>query len=384
MFPNLKRHHAEDPDASASPAVVGGKKQKQTKDEKATSKNEPTRKKPAATAKKMPTKVADRTKAKKAPATKAEPQKAEVKKVTAKGAVTKKPRDEVLGAIRLPPRTTQAKKVASPAPAKAKKESTPASKKSTSSRETTPAKRKAEDTNDAEPVKKARTTAAKKPGRKTKAAAAAINEAPATRLKVFVFGENGNGELGLGHENLPDKKITNVTRPRLNPHLDPEAVGVTQLAAGGMHVVALTHDNLILTWGVNDQGALGRETKQAEQLRDAEDEDDEDEEYVEDANGNKKWPVNTGLNMLEATPGMASMEKIPEGTIWTQVAAGDSMTFAVTSTGLVYGCGTFRVSFAQPRVPSLIADHYHAEQRRHPWLLAAGARASGAHPGCRP
>ena len=37
-------------------------------------------------------------------------------------------------------------------------------------------------------------------------------------------------------------------------------MGVVQIDAGGMHVVALTRDNKILTWGVNDQGALGRDT----------------------------------------------------------------------------------------------------------------------------
>ena len=33
-----------------------------------------------------------------------------------------------------------------------------------------------------------------------------------------------------------------------------------QLAAGGTHCVALTHDFGIFTWGVNDLGALGRDT----------------------------------------------------------------------------------------------------------------------------
>ena len=222
------------------------------------------------------------------------------------------------------------------------------STKSTATK-TTASKRKAEDDDeDTKDTKKPRkaTTPTTRRGRAPKAAAT-INEAPTAKLKVFVFGENGNGELGLGHQNLPDKKVTNVTRPRLNPNLLPDKVGVVQVAAGGMHAVALTRANEILTWGVNDQGALGRATKDGDVLEDVDGADDSaDEEYVTDATGRKKWPVNTGLNPLEAAPGKISLAGVPEGTTWTQVAAGDSITMAVTSTGLVYGCGTFRVSSA--------------------------------------
>ncbi len=35
---------------------------------------------------------------------------------------------------------------------------------------------------------------------------------------------------------------------------------VIQVAAGGMHSVALTADGDVFTTGVNDEGALGRET----------------------------------------------------------------------------------------------------------------------------
>ena len=72
--------------------------------------------------------------------------------------------------------------------------------------------------------------------------------------------------------------------------------------------------------------------------------EESDEEWITNAEGRKKWTVETGLNPLESAPGKVSLENVPDGTIWTHVAAGDSMTMAVTSTGLVYGCGTFRVS----------------------------------------
>ena len=163
------------------------------------------------------------------------------------------------------------------------------------------------------PVKKSRVAPKADPKPKPKVT---INQAPKERLDVFVFGEGSSGELGLGTEGPP--AITDVKRPRLNRLLSAKDVGVVQLAAGGMHAVALTHDNKILTWGVNDQGTLGRVTT-------GETDD-------------------SGLNPLEATPAAASMENVPEGTVFTQVAAGDSVTMALTDEGHVYGCGTFRVS----------------------------------------
>jgi regulator of chromosome condensation len=42
------------------------------------------------------------------------------------------------------------------------------------------------------------------------------------------------------------------------------------------------------------------------------------------------------------------MSVFPEGTVFTQLAAGDSMTFALTDEGLVYGWGTFRVWLSLP------------------------------------
>lgn len=211
-------------------------------------------------------------------------------------------------------------------------------------------KRKAEDAAPAEapPAKKA--TAPTKASRKRKAqneapAAApvkkvkvqakgpVINEPPIQRLHVYVFGEGTAGELGLGTA----KNAVDVKRPRLNPNLSAEKVGVVQVAAGGMHVVALTHDNKILTWGVNDQGSLGRDTTWDGGLKDmdAAGEDESDDE--EDDNG---------LNPKESIPGEVdfSTTLLPEGTRWVQVAAGDSTSFALTDDGRVYGWGTFRAN----------------------------------------
>ncbi|KAK7191453.1 GDP/GTP exchange factor [Paraphaeosphaeria sporulosa] len=147
-------------------------------------------------------------------------------------------------------------------------------------------------------------------------------------LKVFVFGEGGQGELGLG----ATKKAIDVKRPRWNEALSKQ--DVVKIATGGMHVVALTKDNQILTWGVNDNGALGRDTSGGEQLKDMKEGDDEDSDSDDDETG--------GLNPLESTPTAISADHFPEDTVFVDIAAGDSCSFALTSEGAVYGWGTFR------------------------------------------
>lgn len=158
-----------------------------------------------------------------------------------------------------------------------------------------------------------------------------INQPPTQRLNVYVFGEGTAGELALGTA----KNAVDVKRPRLNPNLNAQTVGVVQVAAGGMHCVALTHDNKVLTWGVNDQGTLGRDTEWEGGLKDMDDNASDSDDDDRDDNG---------LNPKECTPGEVDWSKtdVPEGTRFVQVAAGDSTSFALTDDGRVYGWGTFR------------------------------------------
>lgn len=150
---------------------------------------------------------------------------------------------------------------------------------------------------------------------------------PTTRLEVFVFGEGSAGELGLGTKNA-----TNVTTPRLNPNLDAKSVGVVALASGGMHAAAITHDNKLLTWGVNDNGALGRDTAWEGGMRDVDAADDSDSDASD-----------SDLNPRESTPTAIPADKFPAGTKFVQLAASDSATWVLTEEGLVYGWGAFRV-----------------------------------------
>lgn len=198
---------------------------------------------------------------------------------------------------------------------------TPASK--TTSTKQTIGKRSRDD-EDKVPPKKARVAPKEKPTPKPKRPVVAkprkvtpkvvINEAPKSRLQIFVFGEGGSAELGLGSA----EGATEISKPRYNTKLAPDTVGVVQLAPGAMHGIALTHDNQILTWGNNDGKALGR-------INPNEGVDDVDDD--------------TGLSAFEATPAPVSNSA---GTIFTQVVASDSGGFAVTDDGFVCGWGTFR------------------------------------------
>jgi regulator of chromosome condensation len=159
-----------------------------------------------------------------------------------------------------------------------------------------------------------------------------ITRPPTEPLAILVFGSGECCELGLG------PRLTSSTVPVINPYLDPNresAYHVVQFASGGMHTVALTADNKIVTWGVNDKGALGRDTEWDEgEMRDIDDESDDEED--------------ASLNPHESTPKEVSMKHFPAGTKIAQVAASDSCSFALTDTGMVYAWGTFLVSLFRP------------------------------------
>jgi regulator of chromosome condensation len=159
-----------------------------------------------------------------------------------------------------------------------------------------------------------------------------INQAPTKRLNVYVFGEASNGENGLGSA----KNAVDVKRPRLNHNLEANSVGVVQIAVGGMHAVALTYDNQILTWGVNDQGALGRDTAWNGGMKELDDAGSDDDSSSRGSD--------SGMNPKESTPTAIDPSMFPHDVTFVQVAAGDSASFAVTNDGFVYGWGTFRVS----------------------------------------
>jgi regulator of chromosome condensation len=138
--------------------------------------------------------------------------------------------------------------------------------------------------------------------------------------ELFVFGAGSMGELGLG----PTPGDRNVKRPRLNAHLRLQEVGVVDVAVGGMHCAAVDRGGRVWTWGVNDQGALGRDTT-------VEDNDDNGEESDSEEE----------LNTKESIPGVVN--GFPSGVNAVKVVCGDSITVCIASDGKVYSWGTFRV-----------------------------------------
>jgi regulator of chromosome condensation len=139
---------------------------------------------------------------------------------------------------------------------------------------------------------------------------------------VFVFGAGSMGELGLGATG----KDRDVKRPRLNGLLS--SIGIVDVAVGGMHVAALDYEGRVWTWGVNDQGSLGRDTKVVDKEVAMKDDDSDDEEEEE-------------LNPLESKPGL--VQGFPEGVQIVKLACGDSISVAIANDGKVYSWGTFRV-----------------------------------------
>lgn len=112
---------------------------------------------------------------------------------------------------------------------------------------------------------------------------------------MLVFGQGDFGQLGLGEE---------VTE-KMRPAAISEYQDVIAVSAGAMHNICLRQTGEILTFGCNDEGALGRDTTKE---------------------GSETVPDRVEL------PGKA-----------IQVTAGDSHSAALLEDGRVFAWGTFRV-----------------------------------------
>ncbi|GAA5848223.1 hypothetical protein JCM3766R1_006770 [Sporobolomyces carnicolor] len=142
------------------------------------------------------------------------------------------------------------------------------------------------------------------------------DEAPRS---IFVFGTGDMGQHGLGTSTLDE-----IKRPRRHVGVEEKIDnaeagwerGVGELVCGGMHTLAIDANGKVWSWGINDNAALGRLTSKP---------DIESEEL--EAN---LYPVEglTGLNEEEFKA--------------IRVAAGDSVSLAVSEQGEVKAWGSFR------------------------------------------
>lgn len=117
--------------------------------------------------------------------------------------------------------------------------------------------------------------------------------------KIYAAGQGDVGQLGLGEDVMEKSRFTPL----------PNLENIVAIAAGGMHSVCLTSDGKVLTFGCNDESALGRDTSKE---------------------GSEFNP-----NYVEL-PGKA-----------VQISAGDSHSAALLDDGRVFAWGSFRVNFSE-------------------------------------
>lgn len=113
-----------------------------------------------------------------------------------------------------------------------------------------------------------------------------------------------------------------------------------------MHTVALTRDNQIVTWGRNNDGALGRDTiwKMKKAVDDVDYSDSDNSSSDESDDSDDSDDSDGMLNPRESTPTAIPASAFPPGTTFVQVVAGNGFSFALTDAGLLYGWGSFRSS----------------------------------------
>lgn len=99
--------------------------------------------------------------------------------------------------------------------------------------------------------------------------------------------------------------------------------GIERIAAGGMHTLAIDELGQVRSWGINDNAALGRET------------------------ANVPDPANPGSTLpaedFETWPFIVEALK-KDGFRAVKIAAGDSVSVALSDKGELRAWGSFRVS----------------------------------------
>ncbi|GFZ51886.1 Poly(A)+ RNA transport protein 2 [Saitozyma sp. JCM 24511] len=172
-------------------------------------------------------------------------------------------------------------------------------------------------------------------GRKGSVRSVQVNQvpqppAPATpHLALFIFGTGDMGQFGLGPDELEE-----IGRPKLHSWFEEQiedgklsrdgtsgSGGLETVAAGGMHTLAIDEGGKVRSWGINDNAALGRITAN-----------------VPDPNDPSATIPNEDLETYPFV--VETLEK--EGFRAVKVAAGDSVSVALSDKGEIRVWGSFR------------------------------------------
>ncbi|WWD02144.1 hypothetical protein V865_000182 [Kwoniella europaea PYCC6329] len=146
---------------------------------------------------------------------------------------------------------------------------------------------------------------------------------------LFIWGTGDMGQFGLGPDELDE-----IARPKLHSWFEEEIEdgklsrdgkegngGLEAVACGGMHTLAIDEAGRVRSWGINDNAALGRVTTNVP--------DPKDPESIIPNEDLETVPL-----VVEA------LEK--EGFRAVKVAAGDSVSVAISDQGELRAWGSFR------------------------------------------
>lgn len=163
-----------------------------------------------------------------------------------------------------------------------------------------------------------------------------VSERDVLPRQLFVFGNGDMGQHGFGTEALDE-----IKRPRKHPWVDGKNAkgelgigGFEEVAAGGMHSLAIDSNGRLWSWGINDNAALGRQTTR---------EPDIEAEVFE----TEPMPVEglspSGVGIISGPKEQGGGKEGPVETFRaTRIAAGDSVSVALSEDGQVRVWGSFR------------------------------------------